>query len=301
MRGGHVLITLVLAASVQAHHGDILLTYVEAGGRFHAGLVAVGVGAPDDGDPVPPAGVGAVNMASFPFEADLCHLDLQVLLRFEPKNATVALPGAFVEAPYEFQLELFDATSGERLPGSTMRFRSSPAEGGYALGREMAGVPLRADLYLLRGADTEWDLSIRGWPDPSVPCTQPPVINEVEANPDGVDAGREWVEIYNPNLVPVDVSGWTVRATRGTPASLVLGDVVVAAQGRVVVTFSEGQAIDNVDEVVVLEDASGVEQDRTPALSDGADDGRTNQRTPDGGWATWAFLDGTRDAPNAAT
>jgi len=43
---------------------------------------------------------------------------------------------------------------------------------------------------------------------------QPPqrhiVISEVMFDPDGLDTGREWVEIYNPTTSNVDLSGWYV-------------------------------------------------------------------------------------------
>jgi hypothetical protein len=43
---------------------------------------------------------------------------------------------------------------------------------------------------------------------------QPPrrhvLVSEVMYDPDGVDAGREWVEIYNPTPANVDLSGWYV-------------------------------------------------------------------------------------------
>jgi len=34
------------------------------------------------------------------------------------------------------------------------------------------------------------------------------VINEVLYDPDGVDTGKEWVEIYNPTDTPIDMDGW---------------------------------------------------------------------------------------------
>jgi len=43
------------------------------------------------------------------------------------------------------------------------------------------------------------------------------IINEVEMNPVGSDSGNEWVELYNPTNVTVDISLWWVMATSGTP------------------------------------------------------------------------------------
>lgn len=38
------------------------------------------------------------------------------------------------------------------------------------------------------------------------------VINEFLPDPDGVDGGQEWVELYNSGAATVDLSGWTLRA-----------------------------------------------------------------------------------------
>lgn len=265
-----VLAVLVaFAAATSAHHGDTLLPYVEAEGRFAVGLVA--------------AGADPVNLASFPFAAHVCHPRLQVILDYAPDNASASVPGAFVATPFEMQVEFFDGDA--RIPGSTRTFRS-PGSAWVALDADEAdGDPLRADLYLLRGADVVWDLRVRGWPDPFLPCEWPPVFTEVEANPSGPDAGNEWVELANPNVVDLDLSGWIVRATHGTSASRTLPTgTLLPAGGRLVVDFPDGQAIDNVDEVLVLEDAAGAVLATTPALVDEADDARTNAPDEGGAW-----------------
>lgn len=285
MRALAIASVLVAASAAAMNDGDPQTTYIETSGRFVAGLVAVGV------EPV--------NLARADLVPRLCHATLLVDLDFRPENATASVPGAFVAVPFEFQVELFDAATGERLPGAVLRY-TSPGTRTFALGREHGASPLRVDLYLLRGADATWDLRVRGMPDPFLPCGMPPVVNEVEANPAGVDAGNEWVELFNPNVVAVDVSGWTVLAMHGTPAALTLPAAsIVAAEGRLVVAFTAGEALDDDAEVVVLEDAAGVEVDRTPALDDAKDDGQTWQRVPEGAWAAgWAFQAGTPGAAN---
>jgi len=42
-----------------------------------------------------------------------------------------------------------------------------------------------------------------------IPPADYPLVTEVFANPDGDDAGKEWIELYNPGLEG-DISGWTV-------------------------------------------------------------------------------------------
>lgn len=45
------------------------------------------------------------------------------------------------------------------------------------------------------------------------------VINEALVNPDGSDADREWVELYNAGPGPVDLSGWTLEWYKSVPDS----------------------------------------------------------------------------------
>jgi|CXWL01.1.fsa_nt_gi hypothetical protein len=44
----------------------------------------------------------------------------------------------------------------------------------------------------------------------------PIVITEIMYNPHGADEGQEWVEIYNPTALPVDLSGWYLENSDGT-------------------------------------------------------------------------------------
>ena len=37
------------------------------------------------------------------------------------------------------------------------------------------------------------------------------VINEVELNPSGLDEGNEWIELYNPNNISVEVNSWYLK------------------------------------------------------------------------------------------
>lgn len=294
-----VVVALALAFSLAlalspafAHHGDPLLSYVDAAGHFHAGLVAAGVGAPDDGEPVPPAGVGPVNLARFPFSAHPCHATLDVLLDYSPTNASIETERASVALPYSFQVELFDDETGTRLPGAVMRF-DAPGTIRYVLAPEFArATPLRADLYMLTGAQADWSLRIRGWLD-AEGCV---VVSELEANPDGADAGHEWVELTNLGFGSVDVSGWTIRALHGSPNAMTLpAGTIIDGAGHLVVALP-GQFLDNTDEVVTLEAPDGVEYARSPALLDGADDARTNQLASDMG-AAWVFAEGTPGGP----
>lgn len=282
------LVALVLApAFAGAHHGDTILSYVDASGRFLAGTAAIGVGTVDDGRPIPPSGVGAVSLATAAFATHPCHPDLQIILDFTPENATVGTDETALIVPYQFQIKIVHDETGEPLPGATFDLRQ-PGWVSYTVPPEHArNTTLRAELYLLVGADVSWTLAIRGWLDHEG-CV---VVSEVEANPHGADGGREWVELANLGFTPVDLSGWTIHALRGATAELTLPEgTSVPGGGRLVATFP-ARAIDNEDEIVALVAPDGVEYARTPALTDTADDTRTNQLDVMGG--AWAFAIGT--------
>src|SRR5512136_2445426 len=48
------------------------------------------------------------------------------------------------------------------------------------------------------------------------------VVNEIEYNPAGTDAGHEWVELYNPTSLRVSLSGWTINTIHGVTYRVVL-------------------------------------------------------------------------------
>ncbi|MGQ9587331.1 MAG: lamin tail domain-containing protein [Thermoplasmata archaeon] len=131
------------------------------------------------------------------------------------------------------------------------------------------------------------------------------VINEFESNPQGDDAGGEWVELYNPLGEPRSVDGWKLTAVHGKTAALDLKGAI-PANGLLVFTFPEasidnGYAGDpfNDGDAVVLVDAAGVTVDVTPVLRDVENDGRTNQRSWDGG-PRWVFGQGSMGTSNGA-
>lgn len=132
------------------------------------------------------------------------------------------------------------------------------------------------------------------------------VVNEFEANPEGEDSGREWVELYNPLDEPRCVDGWTVGTMHGETVEMALAGTV-PAKGLLVFTFPE-TAIDNGypddpfndGDSLVLYDSSGRTVDVTPTLRDSANDERTHQRTWDGG-PKWALKDGSRGVSNGAS
>lgn len=232
-----------------------------------------------------PEPLSGVNVASLPFDLDACPRTVLLDLLYSPASAGAEVPGVGSAALlYEWRASLWGTAGlvGERT------IRAS----GYSTSLGVAadgGFEVR--IHLAVGAEVAWEARIRGVAVAGeVACLDPIHVTEVEANPAGTDAAAEWVELWNPNLVDVDVSLWTVETTHGTTATLTLPpSTVIPAGGRLVVVFSDGQAIDNADESIRLTDGL-LTRDATPVLDDTADDARTWQRDAAG---TWTFAPGT--------
>jgi len=110
------------------------------------------------------------------------------------------------------------------------------------------------------------------------------VINEVEQNPAGDDnaPGAEWIELFNPLTGSVNLSGWNVTATHGTPRTTSLTANQSIAAGGYLIINRTGQWLDNEYEVLVLTNPLGVEIDRTRNMTDTSDDARAWARVPNG-------------------
>jgi endonuclease YncB( thermonuclease family) len=121
------------------------------------------------------------------------------------------------------------------------------------------------------------------------------LLNEVELNPRGRDAGGEWVEIYNPTSSAVDISNYKVR-TAFRPVTITVPAGTVVGAGQFYVLAVEGDKFADANSLSLL-DASGQIVSRTPSLLDKADDSQTWQRIPDGG-REWKFAEATRGTAN---
>ena len=229
-----------------------------------------------------PTAVDGVNAAAFNVTVDACHRDLRVDLQYAPSETGADAPGVGEAALlHTFRAQLL-------ANGSVARTVTITQPGyGFVLGPAPAGA-YQLRLQLTQGANVSWSLRLRGWEMSAEPACLPRVVlGEVEQNPPGVDAGAEWVELWNQESVDVDVSGWSVGGTHGTASDLALpAGTVVPAGGRLVVTFPT-QALDNVDEVVELR-VFGLVRDASPLLQDAANDSRTWQRGD-----PWVFATGT--------
>ncbi|MEW6604388.1 MAG: lamin tail domain-containing protein [Thermoproteota archaeon] len=122
------------------------------------------------------------------------------------------------------------------------------------------------------------------------------VINEVELNPRGSDAGNEWIEIYNPSDTDADISDFEITTSFKSATIRVPSDTVIEANKTYVIVF-DGQVLSNTAESLDLADDSGEIIDSTPSLVDPGDDDWTWQRMPDGS-NEWEFAEDTRDELN---
>ncbi|MEZ4238781.1 MAG: lamin tail domain-containing protein [Myxococcota bacterium] len=109
------------------------------------------------------------------------------------------------------------------------------------------------------------------------------VINEIFADPDGADAGAEWVELANRGPDPVDLGGWRLAAGTSAyaeaaplPATVLApGAHLVVGQGPDVDVVVDGLSLGNASssaDAVQLRDPSGAAVDTVvygPANPDG--------------------------------
>ncbi|HEX2558164.1 MAG TPA: lamin tail domain-containing protein [Nitrososphaera sp.] len=125
------------------------------------------------------------------------------------------------------------------------------------------------------------------------------VINEVELNPRGSDAGQEWIELYNPTDVDINMSDFRITTSFESSTMDLPKDAVIKA-GETYVVELDKQTLSNTAEILVLENSTGNVVDRTPSLVDRSDDNRTWQRMPDGN-NEWKFAVDTKGELNDPT
>jgi endonuclease YncB( thermonuclease family) len=123
------------------------------------------------------------------------------------------------------------------------------------------------------------------------------LINEVELNPSGNDMEEgEWIELYNPTSVDINISGFEITPSFQSPTIKLPPDAVIEA-GETYVIKLDRPILSNTGESLVLANATGDIQDRTPSLVDRSDDDHTWQRIPDGN-NEWQFVQNTEGNPN---
>src|SRR5918994_2222121 len=130
----------------------------------------------------------------------------------------------------------------------------------------------------------------------SVTAGDSTLVNEVELNPRGNDLEEEWIELYNPTSVDVNISDFQISPLFQSPTIELPPDAVIEA-GETYVIELDRPMLSNTGESLVLANATGDIQDRTPSLVDKSDDDRTWQRIPDGN-NEWQFVENTQSNAN---
>jgi beta-lactamase superfamily II metal-dependent hydrolase len=128
------------------------------------------------------------------------------------------------------------------------------------------------------------------------------LINEIELNPAGTDSGAEKVELYNPSNSSIDISGWTISSTEGSAAATVVisEGMTLSPKSYLIVGRDLQQWLDNTGEVSELRNDLGMLIDSAGPFSDGANDHKTWQRSPDG-QDNWVFSSNTLGGANFVT
>src|SRR5215217_4295402 len=166
--------------------------------------------------------------------------------------------------------------------------------GGGGEGEEETESPLPLEALEDQSSST----SVNGADDTSsVTAGDSTLINEVELNPSGNDMEEgEWIELYNPTSVDINISGFEITPSFQSPTIKLPPDAVIEA-GETYVIKLDRPILSNTGESLVLANATGDIQDRTPSLVDRSDDDHTWQRIPDGN-NEWQFVQDTEGNPN---
>lgn len=153
---------------------------------------------------------------------------------------------------------------------------------------------------IIPGTKTQIDLGVNLKYD--LPVKPGLLINEFEQNPEGDDAGNEWVELFNNTRFPVDLEGYRLVPGSGKSKAVTLESQLLAPGEKTVIVFdrqtlnnSSGKAGDG--DMLTLYDPEGNKVDETPWCTDSSNSDHTWQRTFDG-CVDWSFLKGTPGTSN---
>ena len=108
------------------------------------------------------------------------------------------------------------------------------------------------------------------------------LINEFDLNPAGKDTGNEWIVLYNPSEIEVDMSRWTLETAHGRKVTVRIPQDTIIPPRDYWTYIHPKQWLDNDDELIILRNAEGIEVDRTLVARDTDNDNRYWTRYPDG-------------------
>jgi len=130
------------------------------------------------------------------------------------------------------------------------------------------------------------------------------VINEVDINPPGDDSASisEWVELYNPTDSEIDLSGWDIASTTVLKKTMTISNGTTIQSGEFLAYSYQTNWFTDSQESVELRDENGIVIDKTPIISDHANDFTSWQRIYDGydsdSSADWKFVTSTAVSSN---
>jgi len=108
----------------------------------------------------------------------------------------------------------------------------------------------------------QWDLSS------ALKSCRHIIINEGEQNPEGVDTGKEWIELYNPTSQAVNIGGWKlVDSYYRKTVSIPIG-TVIEPDGYQLLIWTNGSLINSYTTSISLLDSAGRVVDRTSSAKD---------------------------------
>lgn len=142
-------------------------------------------------------------------------------------------------------------------------------------------------------------LSLSSSSSPSSLTTSPSsvMINEIELNPPGeYDEGNEWIELYNPTDVDINISNFQI-STASESATIKLPPAAIIEADQTYLIELKEQILSNAVDSLVLTNTAGEILDRTPSLVDRSDDDHTWQRISDGN-NEWQLVENTEGNSN---
>ena len=122
------------------------------------------------------------------------------------------------------------------------------------------------------------------------------VINEFESNPQGSDTNLEWIELYNNDSIPINISMWQIFDKDSNSLFTATNETFIAANGFYVADFLNG-FVNAAGDNATLKNNLGNVVDSTPNLIDNDDNNKTWSRIPDGTGA-FVFQESTKGNSN---
>lgn len=223
----------------------------------------------------------------FPIRTDIPDWKLPALPLFCLMIALSLIPPA-ASSSLNLTAPLFMDVSGQEA--FEIQFESTDDAGGLSAGlllpdgfhysgntrMLMGGKERPIDPFLAEGW-LRWDLT------DALRSLRHVVINEWEANPSGSDTNMEWIEIYNPTAVGVDIGNWMlVDSYYNNNTVSIPDDNVIEPGGYLTINWTNRSLINSHYCSISLLDSTGQEVDRTNAAKDSENDDRCWARLPSG-------------------